>query len=1226
MNFTKSKTSKFVAGLLGAAMALSLAFGGSVAPAQAQTTSLQAQIAALQAQLQALMAQAGSSSTTSMMASYTFNTNLKVGSRSQDVLNLQKVLNMHANTQVASSGAGSPGNESMYFGAKTKAAVVAFQIANGIVPASGFVGPLTRATLNQMGSSSSSTTTTTGGTTTTTGTTGGTTTTTTTTTTGTTTAGTTTTTGTTTTAVAGSLAVAAGTQPANSLAPQGAARVPFTTITLTAGSSDVLVNSITVQKAGLGDDAVFSGITLLASNGTQIGIAKTLNSNHQATIGDVGFTVKAGTTQTYTIAGNMAASLANYAGEVIGLSVISVNTAATVSGTLPISGAQQTINSSLAIGTANTAVSSFDPQSSTNQNIGTTGYKFAGIRITAGSAENIRLWSVRWNQSGSASASDLANIVTDVGGVDYPSSVSTDGKYYTATFPGGILIPKGFSQDVYVKGDIIGTGAAGRTIMFDIYKNTDIYLSGDTYMYGVTPTPSPAGSAVPSTRSAGVFTTGNPFYYASQITVTAGTVTTISKGTSIPAQNIANNVPSQPLGGFTTDIKGEPISVQSLVFHFATSTTITQAAAITSITIVDPNGNVVAGPVDATGFATGLQIATFTNTVTFPVGVTTYTIKGKLPGGTTAYANNGTITTSFTPSTDWTTVTGQTTGNTITLPSTLVTMNVMTVKSATLAITVGSTPVAQNIVAGGQARIFANYQLDASQSGEDVRFTSIPLQLTYANGAAGTDLSGCKLWNGSTALNTGSNVVNPGTGASPQANTFTLDQSLTVPHGTVLTLALSCNVSSNASANATYSWGISGSATVSATGVTSSISVTPTITGSAGQTQTLKTGSLTITTDSSSPAYSVVASNTTGNVIGAFRFQANNEAVNLQKIGLKLTNTASSSAQDLVQATIWNGATQIGAVQFTGTNTVATSTLNSPILLPKDTAVVLTIKADVAAVGVGANSVATEGHLIAVDLNNTDTTGTQGTGNDSGNTINLATTGSTGSTAVTGIRIFRSYPIFTYPTTAPTGGNGLFTGKATSGVLIALNVAAPTSGDVTLFKLTFSQSTSTATVTSYSFVGPNGNVSSSTPIINGAGTLATVFFDSVSNTQDKTVSAGTSKTYYLKATVTQTGTNTTGSVSTALKADANFPGTPALTASTTETDTFMASTTALGYANGTGPNSSGAAGGAANIIWSPDSTSTPSATNANDWTNGYGLPGCYTLSGLGQDCPSVNIN
>ena len=57
---------------------------------------------------------------------------------------LQVYLNTHGYV-VAKTGAGSPGNETARFGAATKAALVKFQKAAGITPASGFLGALTRA-------------------------------------------------------------------------------------------------------------------------------------------------------------------------------------------------------------------------------------------------------------------------------------------------------------------------------------------------------------------------------------------------------------------------------------------------------------------------------------------------------------------------------------------------------------------------------------------------------------------------------------------------------------------------------------------------------------------------------------------------------------------------------------------------------------------------------------------------------------------------------------------------------------------------------------------------------------------------------------------------------------------------------------------------------------------------------------------------------------------------
>jgi hypothetical protein len=76
-----------------------------------------------------------------------FKANLTTGSLGSEVKALQEYLNAHGYT-VAVSGAGSLGNETTRFGAATRAALVKYQKAKGITPASGYFGPLTRAAIN----------------------------------------------------------------------------------------------------------------------------------------------------------------------------------------------------------------------------------------------------------------------------------------------------------------------------------------------------------------------------------------------------------------------------------------------------------------------------------------------------------------------------------------------------------------------------------------------------------------------------------------------------------------------------------------------------------------------------------------------------------------------------------------------------------------------------------------------------------------------------------------------------------------------------------------------------------------------------------------------------------------------------------------------------------------------------------------------------------------------
>src|SRR3989344_1752630 len=117
---TMSLATKHVATVLvGSVLVLALSFA-FVTPAKADLLSdLQAQVQALLAQITAL---GGGSSTTAGAGCYAFTTTHQQGQSGGEIMWIQKFLNSHG-AQVAASGAGSPGNETSYYGALTKAGV-----------------------------------------------------------------------------------------------------------------------------------------------------------------------------------------------------------------------------------------------------------------------------------------------------------------------------------------------------------------------------------------------------------------------------------------------------------------------------------------------------------------------------------------------------------------------------------------------------------------------------------------------------------------------------------------------------------------------------------------------------------------------------------------------------------------------------------------------------------------------------------------------------------------------------------------------------------------------------------------------------------------------------------------------------------------------------------------------------------------------------------------------
>jgi len=151
---------KIVSAVVAASTILTMAgpaFGVTAEELLQQIQQLQQQLNQLMAQYQQLTGQAPSAGVPAACQGVTFTRDLKLGMSGADVKCLQALLNAQG-CKVAETGAGSPGNETTYFGPKTKAAVICFQekyaadilTPAGLTAGTGFVGAKTRAKLNAL--------------------------------------------------------------------------------------------------------------------------------------------------------------------------------------------------------------------------------------------------------------------------------------------------------------------------------------------------------------------------------------------------------------------------------------------------------------------------------------------------------------------------------------------------------------------------------------------------------------------------------------------------------------------------------------------------------------------------------------------------------------------------------------------------------------------------------------------------------------------------------------------------------------------------------------------------------------------------------------------------------------------------------------------------------------------------------------------------------------------
>ena len=603
---------------------------------------------------------------------------------------------------------------------------------------------------------------------------------------------------------------------------------------------------------------------------------KTFSTDHTANFTE-DLLVANGTTKSVMLAGNIAASPGSGEQPILQLLSI-VLKSGTLSGSFPISGNAMTINTSITIGTATVQRGAYVNASSTTMEVGKQDYTFFSFQIQAGSTEDIKFSQIKVYQQGSASlATDLADIKMYRDGT-FLANGTVSGNYVNFSFPAE-LITKGQTSQYQVKADVVGGSA--RTIQLGIWRTTDLLVTGQTFMANITPTYTGTGSGG----------TASPVLSDNQFTISTGTLR-VGRSSTVSASNVAVGT-NQVLGAFEFEAKGEPVIITALTLTVASTTsgTIVEDAG-QAYRLVDKDGKTVAGPKDVTNHA--LTVA-WTDTFTVPVGVNAYKVMATLAtnGG---WTTNDTITVSINTPASAITAKGETTGQTVTpSPASNTSASQQTVKAANLTVTKNSVPTDKTVITNSQQVLLGSWQFDATNSGEDVRVTSIAVRASTTSKVNTLTLK---------AGGVAQSPVNDSPVSSNNANTtstFALATPLVITKGTSTNIDLYGNIASNASAGEVDAWGLTDTTTatnasVVAYGVGTGNRAIVTLTANDGALLTIAAaGTLTIDLDSSAPAARKVVHGTTGVTLTEVRLKATNEAIDVTRIIARVIGNTSGA-------------------------------------------------------------------------------------------------------------------------------------------------------------------------------------------------------------------------------------------------------------------------------------------------------------------------------------------
>jgi len=951
----------------------------------------------------------------------------------------------------------------------------------------------------------------------------------------------------------GNLNVTARVIPADSSPVAGATEVEIASWTLAAVTEGMSVHSFMVTQTGSASATDVSNIKLKVG-GAQVGptvVALAANGTAVFDLSSSPYSIDSGVSKIFYLYADLSSGI------VTGSTTRTVDFEVTETADVTVFGSNS--GGSITITTGSQAV--YTTQSGVAQTIGQgtvptvalngatnpsaqafvrgmTQQLFSAFRFSNGVSQDVRVSRLRLNLLGTgADSTDVSNVTlyqydeatgveTQVGSAtNFVGTVATYGADGPGLDAGVFDIAKSKNVVIHVRADV-STSAAWTGIEFAL---NEVKLDG-------------IQSAANMTAMTVTSFDGNGEVVTHSAHSLVGTLAVAKNATNPAAQNVAPGTNGYTFGTFDFTMSGEDAVLSTLIVDLCDAAACTNQA-----------GNTTA-PAELGDF-TNVQlwdgstllgtVASPTITATFSLNLTlvkdeikTLTVKADVP--TTA-------------ATDWantfaavgidrdTTITGVSSTATVADVAADTLGNIMTAAAETLTVAFQAVP-ATTVVVSSSGIVISRPVFTAGTAG-DIRISSLKFSLddvTAINGtsAANTSLGTLGLYDGSTLLK--SATITDGT---PDTITFS-GLSVSVPSGTQKVL----EVKASALIAGTFFTGfLDLTATVTdviGTGLVSNTTIygTGTNADDSGGLIIAAEGTLNVSVDAASPSATHVAvgSGGTSDVdFAKFRFAANNEAIDMEQIVLTLaqddnTGSDNNDVPNFASVRLYDGATAVSAVVYpTGDNDAAariyTFTFSPHFRIPKDGYKVLTLKADLNGTGSGANSSTTPRFHIADVAGDTDGSATSITarGVGSAQRVTSSATGTNPETAtnVSEVTIVKSKPVFALCTasncSSATPSGALIPGTMT---VLRFNIAAV--GDDVVFdtnsniRLTIAESGGAAANRNVVLYEVGKTTALQTVIVSNMTSSTTINFSAMAST----ISAGTSKEYYVTADLTDYAT------------------------------------------------------------------------------------------------------